>query len=117
MLRCALFGVAVIAVAGCASTAGDISWTARYITPFEKVTKCLAAPSSDAYSVSAETYIRGGTASVTMVRRDQPAMMGVYTIQQAAPDATDVTKYAFMVHEGPDSNPGMRIGCGLVNKQ
>jgi hypothetical protein len=91
MLRCALFGAVVIAVAGCASTAGDISWTARYITPFEKVTKCLAAPSSDAYSVSAETYMRGGTASVTMARRDQPTVTGVYTIQQAAPDATDVT--------------------------
>jgi hypothetical protein len=91
MLRCALFGAVVIAAAGCASTTGGISWTVRYITPFEKVTKCLAVPSSDAYSVSAETYIRGGTASVTVARRDQPAVMGVYTIQQAAPDASDVT--------------------------
>ena len=30
--------------------------------------------------------------------------------------ATDVTKYAFMVHEMGGANPGGRIGCGLVNK-
>ena len=34
------------------------------------------------------------------------------------PSATDVTKYSFMVHETSDAMAsGMRIGCGLINKQ
>jgi Cu/Zn superoxide dismutase len=32
--------------------------------------------------------------------------------------ATDVTKYAFMVHETSDAmSSGSRIGCGVINKQ
>jgi Cu/Zn superoxide dismutase len=34
-----------------------------------------------------------------------------------APDTTDVTKYAFMVHDGTEAAPGGKIGCGVINKQ
>ena len=33
------------------------------------------------------------------------------------PDGTDVTKYAFMVHDGTEAAPGGKIGCGVINKQ
>jgi len=91
MLRYALFGTVVIAAAGCASTAGDNGWTARYITRFEPMAKCLYAPSPDDYSVAAQVLRRAGEAGVTLARADQPAVTGDYTIQQVADVATDVT--------------------------
>lgn len=91
MLRYALFGTVVVAAAGCASTAGDYGWTARYVTRFEPMAKCLYAPSPDQYSVAAQVYRRAGTASVTLARSDQPGVTGDFTIQQVAEVATDVT--------------------------
>jgi hypothetical protein len=91
MLRHVLLGTVVIAAAGCASTTSDITWTARYITRFGPLSKCLATASADQYSVSAVAVRSEGMASITMARAGQPVMSGVFTVQQVANDATDVT--------------------------
>jgi hypothetical protein len=91
MLRYALFGTVAIAAAGCASTAGDNGWTANYVMRFEPMAKCLYAPSTDGYSALARVTRSAGTASVTLVRADQPAVTGDYTIRQTAEVATTVT--------------------------
>lgn len=91
MLRRALFGAVVFAAAGCASTAGDITWTALYVNSFGSMTKCLAAPSSGQYSLSALILRRAGSASITMARSDQPAVSGEYTIERVADDSTNVS--------------------------
>jgi hypothetical protein len=91
MLRKALFGVVVFAAAGCASAAGDITWTNLYVNSFGSMTKCLAAPSSGQYSLSALILRRAGSASITMARSDQQAMSGEFTIERVADDSTNVS--------------------------
>lgn len=41
--------------------------------------------------------------------------IAMWTVGDGSP--TDVTKYSFMVHEMGGTDPGGRIGCGVINKQ
>jgi Cu-Zn family superoxide dismutase len=51
-----------------------------------------------------------------MVTHEVQKPVATWTVGDGS--ATDVTKYAFMVHETSDAmSSGSRIGCGLINKQ